>query len=274
MANDTESKFSQLMSALARRVLSEHLPKQELGSHPSEFSELLKDLGLPEMPDEVFSFRRALSEETDRGCALLASAYLDEQLEVLLRAFFIDKPAEADKLLNGREPLATFSARVQLCLCLGLLPKSTIRELHLIRRIRNEFAHVSEPLSFDTPAMVDRCKELGAHDIFREDQLAPRKRFIRATLGIAGVIETQVRTVKHCQEPSDINMKTTDGMQELRSVLKDLVEDAAVDLGLLPGPAVAEPAAGAEPRAPPVAPEPPAAAEPLAPQPAITRDAE
>jgi DNA-binding MltR family transcriptional regulator len=43
---------------------------------------------------------------------------------------------------------------------LGLISEKTYRDLQILREIRNEFAHFSESVSFDTPSVRDRCREL------------------------------------------------------------------------------------------------------------------
>jgi hypothetical protein len=43
---------------------------------------------------------------------------------------------------------------------MGLLDGNTHRELHLVRKIRNEFGHQHEPPSFATDAIKKRCTEL------------------------------------------------------------------------------------------------------------------
>ena len=60
---------------------------------------------------EVWTFRGTLEAETDRGCALMAAAYLDSQLEELIRASLIADTRATDELLGVSKPLGTFSSR-------------------------------------------------------------------------------------------------------------------------------------------------------------------
>ena len=68
----------------------------------------------------VFEFRKTLTPETDRGCALMAAAYLDDRLGALLRAVFVDSDI-AGELLEQSKPLGTFSSRIDAVFLLGLL---------------------------------------------------------------------------------------------------------------------------------------------------------
>jgi hypothetical protein len=50
---------------------------------------VIAEFPLTEKLKEVAKCRDTLNPETDRGCALMAAAYLDSQLELLLRKSFI-----------------------------------------------------------------------------------------------------------------------------------------------------------------------------------------
>jgi hypothetical protein len=115
--------------ALQRRVF------EKLGVPPE-----LVDAILNEVPKEPMLLRCALSEETDRGCALMVAAYLDGQLHELLLAHFIDDKKAAEELLDGTGGLATFAARTEIAYLLGLIASETRRELRLIRRTRSDLA--------------------------------------------------------------------------------------------------------------------------------------
>lgn len=40
---------------------------------------------------EIITFRTALTEETDRGCALMAASFLEHRTGELLKSFFVDE---------------------------------------------------------------------------------------------------------------------------------------------------------------------------------------
>jgi len=95
-----------------------------------------------------------------RGTAILSVAYLERELENLLKAFLVDDIALADELLSGFGPLATFNARIETGFAIGLISEQERRNLQLIRKIRNRFAHMPLEVSFETPEIRDRCMEL------------------------------------------------------------------------------------------------------------------
>jgi DNA-binding MltR family transcriptional regulator len=113
-------------------------------------------------PDLMQLIKRSglLREESDRGCALVATAWIDDSLTELVRSRFVDDRAAADELLDGDTPLATFSAKIKLLYCMGVINKEVKNDLDIIRAIRNLFAHDRDRLGFDTPTIKDRCRNL------------------------------------------------------------------------------------------------------------------
>lgn len=59
-------------------------------------------------------FHFHLDNESDRGCALMTSSFLDQLLKNLLKAFMIDDPDSFDKLFTGTAGMATFSSRIEM----------------------------------------------------------------------------------------------------------------------------------------------------------------
>jgi DNA-binding MltR family transcriptional regulator len=140
---------------------------------------------IPEYP-EILAFRQSLTPESDRGCAMIAVAYLDGQLEGLLRTNFVNDPKCCDDLLGPSRPLGTFAARVELAFALGLLPAETRHDLHLIRKIRNDFGHKPEPIAFSTAAISSRCSELSCTWLEKSEE--PRDRFTNSVMSALSFI--------------------------------------------------------------------------------------
>jgi len=99
-----------------------------------------------------------INGQTDSAAAILAVSFLEDRLAELLQAWLFDEPKVVDKMFGGSGPLATFSAKIDMGLLLGILEKSRHRELHLIRRIRNTFTHGLEAVTFETPKIRDQCE--------------------------------------------------------------------------------------------------------------------
>jgi len=105
-----------------------------------------------------------LSEESDRGAAILGASYIEERLREMLLNFMIQSD-ESEKLLNRQ--LSTFDSRISLAFGLGLINRDEYLSLDLLRKIRNEFAHnFNEELSFDDSNVASKCGNLLFDDHF------------------------------------------------------------------------------------------------------------
>ncbi|HKP48125.1 MAG TPA: MltR family transcriptional regulator [Pyrinomonadaceae bacterium] len=154
--------------------------------------------------DEVLDFRQSLNAETDRGCALMAAAYLDAELEKLLRKYLVDNDSVQNEILRQSGPLGPFSTRIDMAYLLGLIGPKARRDLHLIRKIRNQFGHRATPLDFDEAALASRCSKL-YHDVF-ENTVSPRRKFIRAALGVLGIIHANLHSIEPLKEDADVSL--------------------------------------------------------------------
>ena len=99
---------------------------------------------------------KSFDGESDRGTVLLVAELLSTALELLLKHVM---PNEKGNLFNSNEPLANFSARIDVASAFGLISEEVCRDLHLIRKIRNDFAHGISAMNFDSQSVVNRIGE-------------------------------------------------------------------------------------------------------------------
>lgn len=109
--------------------------------------------------DAVSAWFAEFQGESDRAAAVLAIAFLDTQLEQILRAFSADE-SEVLELLKPDQALGSFGARRKLCLALGLISLDEASELHILGKIRNAFAHEPHGLRFDAAPVSDLVQAL------------------------------------------------------------------------------------------------------------------
>ena len=114
--------------------------------------------------DAVFGNRNCLNQILrqldERGLVLSLAAFAEEALGDLIKAFLI--PGDpAKQLLEGfNAPLGTFSARIKMAYSLGLVTRRQHEDLDRLRRIRNEFAHSWEPMSFNDQKVASHISAL------------------------------------------------------------------------------------------------------------------
>jgi DNA-binding MltR family transcriptional regulator len=113
--------------------------------------------------------RTEFSKETDRAAVILTGSIADELLRSLLAGRFVPVSSSSDELFDGANaPLGTFSSRIEMAYRLGEISVKFARDLHLIRKIRNEFAHNIHGCSFDDARVRSRITELSnSHGIIQ-----------------------------------------------------------------------------------------------------------
>lgn len=102
-----------------------------------------------------------LDKESDRGTVLVAGAMLEEALGELLVTHLVPNPTAVDPLFDGpNAPLQSFSSKIDIAYRLSLISDRFCRDLHIIRRIRNDVAHRAAGCSFQDTSIADRVKAL------------------------------------------------------------------------------------------------------------------
>lgn len=117
-----------------------------------------------EKPDKNWTFHFVINEfkrETDRAAVILVAAIIDETLNAILKSKLIPLPSASDDLFDGpNAPISTFSSKIDLAYRLGLISNKLCRDIHLIRKIRNSFAHDIYGCNFQNGGIKARVMEL------------------------------------------------------------------------------------------------------------------
>ncbi|MCE9550877.1 MAG: hypothetical protein K8R50_07720 [Betaproteobacteria bacterium] len=124
-----------------------------------------------------------LEQQTDRGVAIVGVAWIEEALVAAIQAFLEKDKSAWDGLFRKSGPLSSLSAKIDLARLLGMTSNAIYSDLHILREVRNEFAHSlfdkdNASLSFITPRIKDKC--LALRCIRHESIAESRTAFIRA----------------------------------------------------------------------------------------------
>ena len=113
-----------------------------------------------------FEFHKLFNEDekNDRAIAIVGVTFLDTLLEHILWSFLVDDDKEVEKLLRPDQSLGTFSGRIRMVYCLGLIYKPVRDDLDNVRKIRNRFAHKLD-ISFEDQQIKAWCQNLKWHRI-------------------------------------------------------------------------------------------------------------
>ena len=93
---------------------------------------------------------------------------LEEGLRELLSGFLVPNPSSSDTLFDGpTSPFGSFSAKIDVAYRLSLVSDKFCRDLHIIRRIRNEVAHKPQGFTFEDQGTRERIAALSqSHGIY------------------------------------------------------------------------------------------------------------
>jgi hypothetical protein len=109
--------------------------------------------------DTVMAYMSQISEDSERGQALLSCSLLEDTLGRILKAFLRDADS-SHRLLEGfNAPFGSFTAKIMACNSMGLLSDDEMSEIEIHRKIRNKFAHVIS-MNFENQSVVDLCANL------------------------------------------------------------------------------------------------------------------
>ncbi|KJS09280.1 MAG: hypothetical protein VR78_16315 [Hoeflea sp. BRH_c9] len=102
-----------------------------------------------------------LTRESDRGLIIIGTSFLEARLEQIIKIMMPAKDRDVEgKIFSGSGPMATFSAKIDVGYLMQFYPAETRALLHKIRCIRNDAAHSTEPVTFETPTIKDRSENL------------------------------------------------------------------------------------------------------------------
>lgn len=112
---------------------------------------------------------REIEGISDRACAIVTSALVEDHLTNVLRASFHQDEVILREMFSGIGPLASFSSKIKMGFMIGIFSKSAYRNLQVLRKIRNMFAHEADSVSFDTPPIRDLALNLDLHTFYNID---------------------------------------------------------------------------------------------------------
>ena len=117
-----------------------------------------------EKEDHQWQFKfliEQFSKESDRAAVILVASILDEILETLIKSRLTPVPTAQDSLFdNATSPLSSFSSKIDMAFRIGLISGKLARDIHIIRKIRNSFAHDVYGCSFENGSVKSRVREL------------------------------------------------------------------------------------------------------------------
>jgi DNA-binding MltR family transcriptional regulator len=112
-------------------------------------------------PPEIKKIMNDLLDRDDLNTAITAVSIVEAHLEKLIvsRLHRSDKDF-TNRLFENRGPLSDFNSKILVAEAFGLLTRPLADELHVIRAIRNAFAHAKMTLTFDIEPVESEVRKL------------------------------------------------------------------------------------------------------------------
>ena len=102
-----------------------------------------------------------LKRESVRGSVIVACAFIEDQLEELLKSRLIVCEKKKDYLFDGANaPIGSMASKIDLAFRTGCIGAKNRESLHILRKLRNDFAHLSSNINFETQSVKDRTERL------------------------------------------------------------------------------------------------------------------
>jgi hypothetical protein len=115
----------------------------------------------------------------DRAAGIILGSLVEMYLQELLLAYLPNAGPEIFSQSNG--PLTDFYAKNHLAFAMGIIPEALLKDLEVVRRVRNVFAHAVAPVRFSDPPITAECQKMSSHPIhFKEKADEYPEEFLRS----------------------------------------------------------------------------------------------
>lgn len=111
----------------------------------------------------------------------MVTSFLDTLLGDALASFLIENDSARALLSGFNAPLGTLNTKIAACHALGLITEDEIRQCHIMRKVRNEFAHEVQ-VTFASGKLKDLCDNLDVPE--NNGDLDARGKFVKASLSL------------------------------------------------------------------------------------------
>ncbi len=125
----------------------------------NELNKLIKKRASPEASKVFREWHN--QKGSHRAQAITVCSLLEQDLEEAIGTHFTVDETQRIEFFGGAEGEGvTFATKINLAYALGVIEESIRAELHIIRRIRNAFAHTRDNVTFSTKQVAAACELL------------------------------------------------------------------------------------------------------------------
>jgi hypothetical protein len=145
-------------------------------------------------------------KESDRAAVILVASLIDDCLTGLLKSYLVPIAQSQDSMFDSATaPMSTFSAKIDISHRIGLISAKLCRDLHLIRKIRNSFAHDIYGCSFDNGSVRARVDEVynSICALEKEKESETRDKFLYLSSGILWHLNSLTQEIRSLHNPDE-----------------------------------------------------------------------
>ncbi len=110
-------------------------------------------------------FLSLIGTQDDRAVVLSLATFIEDTLGRLLIAYFRNCKATKDLIVGFNAPLGTLGSRIKAAYSFGLVTQEQYKDMDLLRKIRNEFAHDWEGVTLERNDIKDMAGELSRYTL-------------------------------------------------------------------------------------------------------------
>lgn len=135
-----------------------------------------------EVLDNLNRFLALIGEQDDYAMILSLATFLEDTLGRLLLNYFRDCKATRELVEGFNAPLGTFSSRIKAGYAFGLVTEEQYRDLEILRKVRNAFAHNWEGVTLTRPDIKSMVGQLSGYTISGKVKFDSERQHILRTL--------------------------------------------------------------------------------------------
>lgn len=112
------------------------------------------------LPHFMEPIAKELDGASERATVLVAAAIADEALSSIIKLRLIEDAKITKEVFEGQGGLATFSSKIAVARLMNFYSDETYSDLNIMRKIRNDAAHATQPFSFSSQSNANRARSL------------------------------------------------------------------------------------------------------------------
>ena len=95
----------------------------------------------------------------DHTAAILLTAELERLLNMILKEYFLPNRRNIRDILSPEGSCGALYAQIELAYRLGIITEVIAHDLHIVREIRNRFAHGTHEMSFESEELKNKLPQ-------------------------------------------------------------------------------------------------------------------